>query len=801
MQSPAPTTMFQDLGAASARAKRAEILSSVTRSRNGIIRGGAVRKRRGVARIGQVSTTSSAPSGAEEQKVPDEARSRKASGAYGSYQSDEQKPGRICEENGRPNEDQITSISTAANTEATPSKPGFQAVSGNDQRVSRKASLAAEGAAVSRRLSHQMPSISTAAASSPASASDAEATPSKPGFQAVSGNDQRVSRKASLAAEGAAVSRRLSHQISVGDIMCKPSDAVNPPSIMSTDTLIQNFSTRGGYFRASNVRDNFPEKVGDHEMIAESVSVFSSSTVGDEGNWKDKSRSNLAILSPPSPSDIDDGKKGDLKSSAVVEEKKPFKQNEQKNYSEADCEKAHPLVGAFHTSASQDPAIDKTSWVEDELFDSYRTTGVIEAGLDQDEIRVCQSESYGAYHFINDESEASGDLLISGMKHDDELDMTEAAREDWNEYSCQSDTPLSIDDTTQYLEETDRKFAADAAFTSPEDFDDPRKRGFALSRQDLQNLFIGVLLIVVTIVGISGVFFTKGGRVSTISDTGTIMNSKRVNHYESILKEVMERTTTPIGILRDDSTPQAKGLDWIVQFEENQEIENLIQRYALLTLFYSLGGSATSLGWGEATSDDKCTWIGIRCSEGSKGSVTSLDLAGKDLVGSVATEIGLLADLENINLAENMLSGDIPSTIFGLSRLEYLNVEKNRFGPTLPDGIRKLGKIKFLSLGQNSFTGTIPSSLGSLPLSTLKLYDNSFEGEIPQSFKNLTEVRNLSIHTNAGLSGSIFDYALRMPSLEILDCSNNHLSGTVPTDIGNLTSLSKSTFYSILISM
>ena len=143
MQSPAPTTMFQDLGAASARAKRAEILSSVTRSRNGIIRGGAVRKRRGVARIGQVSTTSSAPSVAEEQKVPDEARSREASGAYGSYQSDEQEPGRICEENGRPNEDQITSISTAANTEATPSKPGFQAVSGNDQRVSRKVSLAA----------------------------------------------------------------------------------------------------------------------------------------------------------------------------------------------------------------------------------------------------------------------------------------------------------------------------------------------------------------------------------------------------------------------------------------------------------------------------------------------------------------------------------------------------------------------------------------------------------------------------------------------------------------------------------
>ena len=238
------------------------------------------------------------------------------------------------------------------------------------------------------------------------------------------------------------------------------------------------------------------------------------------------------------------------------------------------------------------------------------------------------------------------------------------------------------------------------------------------------------------------------------------MNSKRANDYESILKEVMERTTTPIGILRDDSTPQAKGLDWIVQFEENQEIENLIQRYALLTLFYSLGGSATSLGWGEATSDDKCTWIGIRCSEGSKGSVTSLELAGKDLVGSVATEIGLLADLENINLAENMLSGDIPSTIFGLSRLEYLNVEKNRFGPTLPDGIRKLGKIKFLFPWTEFFHWDhSTSALGSLPLSTLKLYDNSFEGEIPPSFKNLTEVRNLSIHTNAGLSGSIFDYA------------------------------------------
>lgn len=84
-----------------------------------------------------------------------------------------------------------------------------------------------------------------------------------------------------------------------------------------------------------------------------------------------------------------------------------------------------------------------------------------------------------------------------------------------------------------------------------------------------------------------------------------------------------------------------------------------------------------------------------------------------------------------------------------------------------------------LQLCYNQFTGSIPTQLGSLQkLSVLALQYNQLSGAIPASLGDLRTLARLDLSSNR-LFGSIPAKIADAP-LEVLDVSNNNLSGIVP---------------------
>ncbi|RVW78065.1 Somatic embryogenesis receptor kinase 1 [Vitis vinifera] len=91
--------------------------------------------------------------------------------------------------------------------------------------------------------------------------------------------------------------------------------------------------------------------------------------------------------------------------------------------------------------------------------------------------------------------------------------------------------------------------------------------------------------------------------------------------------------------------------------------------------------------------------------------------------------------------------------------------------------------LGFKELYSNNISGPIPSDLGNLTsLVSLDLYLNSFTGPIPETLGKLSKLRFLcnSRLNNNSLTGTIPMSLTNITALQVLDLSNNRLSGVVP---------------------
>ncbi|KAF6175655.1 hypothetical protein GIB67_022657 [Kingdonia uniflora] len=167
-----------------------------------------------------------------------------------------------------------------------------------------------------------------------------------------------------------------------------------------------------------------------------------------------------------------------------------------------------------------------------------------------------------------------------------------------------------------------------------------------------------------------------------------------------------------------------------------------------------------------------CTWFHVTCN--NDNSVIRVDLGNAALSGTLVPQLGQLKSLQYLELYSNNISGQIPSDLGNLTNLVSLDLYLNNFSGVIPDSLGKLTKLRFLydylppsfcflhflfiihiRLNNNSLTDTIPVSLINISaLQVLDLSNNQLSGPVPDtgSFSLFTPI---SFANNKNLCGPV----------------------------------------------
>ncbi|KAG9152770.1 hypothetical protein Leryth_025536 [Lithospermum erythrorhizon] len=179
----------------------------------------------------------------------------------------------------------------------------------------------------------------------------------------------------------------------------------------------------------------------------------------------------------------------------------------------------------------------------------------------------------------------------------------------------------------------------------------------------------------------------------------------------------------------------------------------------------------------------------------------SMAFADNQLNGVLPTDLcHCFPRLKNLYLGANQFVGEIPSSLHECSSLQYLSLEFNNFNGSIPRGIGNLTMLKSLRLQVNNFSVELFFHIQLFKLEQFQLakVDNlhrSVGGHASNELSiitSLTHCRNLQHvllygnHLNGSVPKSIGNFSSKLETFHI---SNSYMSGIIPDEIGNLTSL------------
>ncbi|KAG2557443.1 hypothetical protein PVAP13_8NG220400 [Panicum virgatum] len=200
--------------------------------------------------------------------------------------------------------------------------------------------------------------------------------------------------------------------------------------------------------------------------------------------------------------------------------------------------------------------------------------------------------------------------------------------------------------------------------------------------------------------------------------------------------------------------------------------------------------SAALSSWSGADADP-CRWVGVTCANTSSGGprVVGLAVAGKNLSGHVAPELGSLPLLRRLNLHGNRLTGAVPPALANATSLRSLFLYDNRLAGPLPAAaLCALPRLQNLDLSRNALDGALPAELARCgQLERLLLAENALSGGIQAGvWRGMPRLQMLDLSSN-NLSGAIPPELGGLPALAgTLNLSRNHLTGGVPPELGRL---------------
>jgi Leucine-rich repeat (LRR) protein len=188
-----------------------------------------------------------------------------------------------------------------------------------------------------------------------------------------------------------------------------------------------------------------------------------------------------------------------------------------------------------------------------------------------------------------------------------------------------------------------------------------------------------------------------------------------------------------------------------------------------------------------------CTgWYGIVCGTLEKDEgcyVYSITLFNFGLHGYLPTDIGGLADLHDLIITENLLTGTIPSQIGGLTELQTLDLARNFFlEHTIPETVYEMGYLTDIQLQDNLLTGSISSRMGLMKyLQDFDISSNHLSSTLPTELGLLTLVA-FEVSAN-NLNGTLPSELLQIRTTTNLYLDHNSFTGTLASSIGGASSL------------
>jgi len=287
-------------------------------------------------------------------------------------------------------------------------------------------------------------------------------------------------------------------------------------------------------------------------------------------------------------------------------------------------------------------------------------------------------------------------------------------------------------------------------------------------------------------------------------DMEVSFGSERYKQLESIL---LAASPDSKAALSDNDSPQHNALVWLYNSEIKLSDERIVLRWVLASFYYGLNGDDwfSNKGW-LSSKNNECDWYGVTCLDGA---VTQISLIENTMVGTLVPELVLLKDsLYYLSLGNNYdtpfeerneIVMPVPSFLGEMPYLTYLNMEGLGLTSTIPKTLfSQWDRLESLYLNDNDITGTLPSSIANLKaVKTLWMGGNNLGGSIISEIGQLTTLVDLSLESNfredsaskRGFMTALPPSLAQLTNLQVLDLSDNALSGTIPPQLGDLISL------------
>ncbi|XP_015163932.1 LRR receptor-like serine/threonine-protein kinase FLS2 [Solanum tuberosum] len=167
-----------------------------------------------------------------------------------------------------------------------------------------------------------------------------------------------------------------------------------------------------------------------------------------------------------------------------------------------------------------------------------------------------------------------------------------------------------------------------------------------------------------------------------------------------------------------------------------------------------------------------------------------LDLTNNSLTGMIPPPVGNATKMMNFSLSGNRVSGNIPKEISTLSQLADLYLTDNQLTGSIPAAPFNISSLLSIHLRYNRLSGPLWIDEGNIVsnLKFLSISNNQISGSIPSNICQLTELKWLSLSFN-NITGDIPRNIDCLSKLEGFYIGDNPIKGTILTSLGNISTL------------